>query len=197
MKKLCCVLAALVISSAAFAQEGMDHWVGAGFTMPIGNITFGSGGTDADTSWVAPGINITYLGIMSNNVSFKADFSACAPQSDDFDGWDCTELLFDVGAGYSIINWDSLSLTALGMLGMSFNSHGYGPVSLLTLQLDVGADVVAMYKFFNFIGVYASFGVRYRIPLYGELDLGSYTLSDEIYLKGWEFTPTIGVAIHF
>ena len=56
---------------------------------------------------------------------------------------------------------------------------------------------MAVYKFFNFIGIYASFGARYKIPLYGEIDIGGYSISDDIYLKGWEFTPSIGVVVHF
>lgn len=197
MKKLSCVLAALIIGTAAFAQEGMSSWAGAGFTMPIGNITYGSPGGEMDISWVAPGINLVYLGIMPNNLTIKADFDACAPTCDEFDGCDCTELILDMGVGYSLLNWDNFSLSALGMVGVSLNFVSGGYLTLFTASLDVGADVMAVYKFFNFIGIYASFGARYKIPLYGEVDVGGYAFSDDIYLKGWEFTPSIGIVVHF
>ena len=165
--------------------------------MPIGCLTYGGPGGSEDYSSIAPGINIMYHGIYQSNLALKADFTACAPKSDEFDGWDCTELIFDFGACYAFINWDSFSIAALGMIGCSLNSYTAGIGSLWAVTFDVGGDIIAAYNFFNFIGVYASFGVRCKIPIYGEFDLGSSTLSDDIYIRGLEFTPTIGIMIHF
>ncbi|MCR5386832.1 MAG: transporter [Treponema sp.] len=207
MKKFLTIAFSVAIGFSAFAGGNSKTTVGAGFSLPISNMTMENlSGTPIDFTTVTPSLNIMVNSIFSSGFALRGVLDIGIPISSDIkdniiDYDKSIEFLIDFGAGYSFINTDMLSLAAFGIVGFSitrYTAEGtYVDSSFINYNLDIGADVVALFNFTHFIGLYASFGVRYKIPIYSAFYLNDTVLYDNFDTSGFECVPAIGVTFNF
>ncbi len=178
MKKIFSVMAIALLATGLFAKTWTNN-VGVGFTVPISTIGIDKSGAD-DIFQVGYGVKGFYLGYHQNGFTVRAAESLGLATSKDIKLQDRdTNLGFfsnlDLGAGYSFIRDDKMTLSLLGMIGLDIAAYSTSRSSTydkksadLTATLgyamfSVGADAYFAFKFKPNFGLFADVACRYLV----------------------------------
>lgn len=216
MKKVCALIAALVMSVAAFAEGNWQSYWGVGVTAPVYHQKVKHDGSRSVFGAMA---DIGMLGVNTNNgFTLKFDFGVGWGTTDDIPLYDDSRKHgvtsnSDVGFGYSFIRSDDMVLSLLGTFGVStYSFEGsksitYGSDNLKLSDSDVsgygfglGAEVSLIKRLGDSLHLFANVGARYIIDgdetteYSGEHDDIGYSVSFRRDTKGgFAVTPTIGL----
>ena len=219
MKKILAAAVAIALSvTSAFAYS---HNVGVGFTVPISSVGTSQVG-ESDIFQIGYGVHGFYAGILDCGFTFKVTESVGLSTSKDVkvQNTNANYGIFantSVGAGWSFINTDKMTLSALGMLGFILSAypkneslfyqgflHDY-TYTLGVVMFDVGGDLYFSYKLGENIGLFANVEARYLVAgtefgsisdtWNGKTTTSTIELGD---LKGkFHVAPTIGISWKF
>nr|MCR4790997.1 hypothetical protein [Treponemataceae bacterium] len=171
MKKIIALVAGLAMSMTAVFAE---HTVGLGLNIPLNSLEV----EDEDFSEHGFGFDLSYLFIHESNITAKADVALNIMNTDDFEtDENMAQFAFDLGAGYSFLNEEKYSLSALAMFGMTIGGYGKeyndyegttgleAESSLSMMTFDIGVDVIGKYKFTDHLGAFVNLALRYAINI--------------------------------
>jgi len=209
MKKIIALVAGLAMSMTAVFAE---HTLGLGLNIPVNSLTIDS----EDVFEIGFGVDLSYLFIHDSGITAKADagFKSLSADSDiPYLEGNGVSFGFDLGAGYTFINEEKFSLSALAMFGVtiggvnadftdSFETEEIKAETTLTIEtFDIGADVIGKYKFTDHLGAFVNLGLRYAINMKTECEIeyegGDTFKVDDIKTSGIRFLPTLGVSWTF
>lgn len=213
MKKIIALVAGIAMSMTAVFAE---HTVGLGLNIPVNSLKV----EDESVSEHGFGFDLAYLFIHESNITAKADVAFNIMNTDDIESdANSGQFAFDLGAGYTFLNEEKYSLSALAMFGMTIGGYGKefsdyegttglkAESSLSMMTFDIGADVIGKYKFTDHLGAFVNLGLHYAINMKTQYDFDvsydgekvdelSYS-DDGFKTSGIRFLPTLGVSWTF
>lgn len=221
-KSLCTAFAAFVLMGGgirtAFANESLTS---LGVAIPI--MRYKSEGMDEKGNGVQFALKEHY--IFDNGFSLVADFGIGNMKIKDFytvnwysnstgsysystyqDG-KAFYLNFNVGAGYTLLNYQKFKLVLSALAGIGFQKYNkkytYEETTDKFITFDAGLDLYASFKFTQHFGAFLSCKGMYSIGKYkheyerNNVPWITYDSNWYLKLKGFMITPSAGIAICF
>ena len=221
MKKIILGAAVALLMSASLFAKTWTNNIGVGFSVPISSIGVDEDGAD-DIFQVGYGVQGFYTGFHQNGFTVKASESVGVATSKDIGIQDSDTNVgvfsnLEIGAGYSFIRTEKVTLSALGMLGLDISVYSDSGEtthkgekwdytnSVGTAIFSAGADLQAIFRFKPNFGMFCNVAGRYLVAggTFGEVEYkkGSKKETEsnsEGNLRGkFRIQPSIGVVWTF
>lgn len=169
---------ALLMSTSLFAKTWTNN-IGVGFSVPISSIGVDKDGAD-DIFQIGYGVQGFYTGFHQNGFTVKASESVGVATSKDIGIQDSDTNVgvfsnLEIGAGYSFIRTEKVTLSALGMFGLDISVYSDSGEttyngqkadytdSIGTAIFSAGADLQAIFRFKPNFGMFCNIAGRYLI----------------------------------
>ena len=203
MKKLLFIaLGSIALSAMVFAKETVQN---LDFSIPIDNRELDFDGNNGSVSEKSTSFDFDYSMMTINESGFSFIFGAnigytatkFEDKDDPFEGLD---LAMKLGWGGVPLNMKNFVLGFHGFFGFGFRtldmSESSVDAKLTVFNTKIGADLIAIYRFNDRVGVNASVDLFTNLPAFGALDIESENHAFAC-MGGIGVVPKVGVSLFF